>query len=63
MVTEPIKRLYAKPTIEQITLASEETAAVPNCKRTNGGGKNRSYPNPCRTSGGAPVRCFDARGS
>jgi len=63
MATEPMKRLYTKPTIEQIALAGEETAAVPNCKRTNGGGKNRSYPNPCRISGGAPVRCFDARGS
>ena len=63
MATEPMKRLYTKPMVEQITLAGEETAAVPNCKRTNGGGKNRSFPNPCRISGGAPVRCFDARGS
>jgi hypothetical protein len=63
MATEPIKRLYTKPMIERIALAGEETVAVPNCKRTTGGGKNRSYPNPCRTSGGPPVRCFDARGS
>ena len=57
------KRAYVKPRLERISLAGEETAAVPNCKRSNGGGKNRSFPNPCRITGGAPVRCFDARGS
>lgn len=57
------KRTYVKPRLERISLVGEETAAVPNCKRSNGGGKNRSFPNPCRITGGAPVRCFDARGS
>jgi len=57
------KPLYRRPTIERINLIGEETAAVPNCKRDNGGGMNRSYPNPCRITGGAPVRCFDRRGS
>ncbi len=63
MTTKATKRDYVKPALERIDLVGEETAAVPNCKRTTGGGKNRSYPNPCRTSGGAPVKCFDARGS
>ncbi len=54
---------YRKPMIERVNLLGEESAAVPNCKRSNGGGKNRSFPNPCRITGGAPVRCFDARGS
>ena len=63
MTTKATKRDYVKPALERIDLVGEETAAVPNCKRTNGGGKNRSFPNPCRISGGAPVRCFDARGS
>lgn len=57
------KRAYRKPAIERIDLVGEETAAVPNCKRNNGGGKNRSFPNPCRTTGGAGVRCFDQIGS
>ena len=63
MTSEMTKREYVKPALERISLLGEESAAVPNCKRSNGGGKNRSFPNPCRISGGAPVRCFDARGS
>lgn len=63
MATEPMKRLYARPTIERITLVGEESAAVPNCKRATGGGKNRSFPNPCRTGGGAATRCYDSLGS
>ena len=63
MTTKATKRDYVKPVIERISLVGEETAAVPNCKRSNGGGKNRSFPNPCRTTGGAGVRCFDALGS
>ena len=63
MTLESRKRDYVKPVLERISLVGEETAAVPNCKRTNGGGKNRSFPNPCRITGGAPVRCFDRRGS
>lgn len=57
---------YRKPTIERITLAGEETAAVPNCKRDTGGGKNRSYPNPCRTEALWDLfglRCRESRGS
>jgi hypothetical protein len=57
------KRAYQKPTIERIDLVGEETAAVPNCKRDNGGGKNRTFPNPCRTTGGAGNKCFDQLGS
>jgi hypothetical protein len=57
------KRSYVKPVLERISLVGEETAAVPNCKRTNGGGRNRTFPNPCRITGGAGVRCFDSRGS
>jgi hypothetical protein len=63
MTSELTKRDYVKPVLERISLLGEESAAVPNCKRSNGGGKNRSFPNPCRVTGGAPVRCFDARGS
>lgn len=63
MMVKPTKRPYAKPAIERIDLVGEETAAVPNCKRDNGGGKNRSFPNPCRTTGGAGNKCFDALGS
>jgi hypothetical protein len=63
MTSELTKRDYVKPVLERISLLGEESAAVPNCKRSNGGGKNRSFPNPCRITGGAPVRCFDARGS
>jgi hypothetical protein len=36
------KAPYRKPTIERISLVGEETAAVPNCKRDNGGGMNRT---------------------
>jgi hypothetical protein len=57
---------YRKPTIERINLVGEETAAVPNCKRDNGGGMNRSYPNPCRTEWFWDlfgVRCRESRGS
>jgi hypothetical protein len=61
MATEPMKRLYTKPTIEQITLAGEETAAVPNCKRSNGGGKNLTFPNPCDIK--SVAKCRDDRGS
>lgn len=57
------KRPYQKPTIERIDLVGEEMAGVPNCKRTTGGGKNQTFPNPCRITGGAPVRCRDSRGS
>lgn len=63
MTMKPEKRTYVKPTLERISLVGEETAAVPNCKRSNGGGKNRSFPNPCRTAGGAGTKCFDALGS
>ncbi len=62
MDTKP-KRAYQKPTIERIDLVGEETAAVPNCKRSNGGGKNRTFPLPCRIDGGVGVRCRDAIGS
>jgi hypothetical protein len=63
MTTNATKRNYVKPVLERISLVGEETAAVPNCKRANGGGKNRSFPNPCRTTGGGGVRCYDALGS
>ena len=63
MTTKATKRNYVKPVLERISLVGEETAAVPNCKRANGGGKNRSFPNPCRITGGGGVRCYDARGS
>jgi len=62
----PKRAPYRKPTIERISLAGEETAAVPNCKRDNGGGMNRTYPNPCRTEliwDLFGLRCKDARGS
>jgi hypothetical protein len=61
MSAKPMKRTYVKPVLERINLVGEETAAVPNCKRSNGGGKNRTFPNPCRTTGGS--RCYDALGS
>ena len=54
------KRAYQKPTIERIDLVGEESAAVPNCKRTTGGGRNRTFPNPCRITG---TRCRDSKGS
>ena len=60
------KPVYRKPTIERINLVGEETAAVPNYKRDNGGGMNRSYPNPCRTEwfwDFFGVRCRESRGS
>jgi hypothetical protein len=60
MTVKATKRDYVKPTIERISLVGEETAAVPNCKRTNGGGMNRSFPNPCAIFF---ARCYDARGS
>ena len=63
MAVNPIKRAYTRPVLERISLVGEETAAVPNCKRSNGGGKNRSFPNPCRTAGGVGNKCFDALGS
>jgi hypothetical protein len=61
MTVKPGKRAYVKPALERIGLVGEETAAVPNCKRDNGGGKSRTFPNPCRTTGG--TRCYDALGS
>jgi len=63
MTTKMTKRAYVKPALERISLVGEETAAVPNCKRSNGGGKNQSFPNPCRITGWAGFRCYDARGS
>lgn len=63
MTSATTKTPYRKPTIERISLVGEETAAVPNCKRDNGGGKNRTFPNACRITGGAGNKCFDARGS
>ena len=57
---------YRKPMIERVNLVGEETAAVPNCKRDNGGGMNRTYPNPCRTEWFwdlLGVRCRESRGS
>ncbi len=57
------KAAYRKPTIERISLVGEETAAVPNCKRSNGGGKGRTFPNPCLTTGGMGKRCRDQVGS
>lgn len=44
-----IKAPYRKPTIERISLVGEETGVVPTCKCDNGGGMNRTFPNPCRT--------------
>ncbi len=61
MTSEPKKRDYAKPVIERISLVGEETAAVPNCKRSNGGGRNKTYPNPCDTWSAA--KCRDNQGS
>jgi len=63
MTAKPMKRTYVKPVLERISLVGEETAAVPNCKRSNGGGRNRTFPNPCRTTGGVAQRCRDAVGS
>jgi len=66
MSTIQTKPSYRRPTIERINLVGEETAAVPNCKRDNGGGMNRSYPNPCRTEwfwDFLGVRCRESRGS
>ena len=57
------KRAYQKPVIERIDLVGEETAAVPNCKRTTGGGKNQTFPNPCIIAGADWQRCRDSRGS
>jgi hypothetical protein len=57
------KRAYRKPAVERIDLVGEETAAIPNCKRNTGGGKNRTFPNPCRITGGGGVRCNNAYGS
>lgn len=61
MEPKPTKRAYRKPTIERIDLVGEESAAVPNCKRTTGGGKNQTFPNPCTITGGG--KCRDSRGS
>ena len=63
MDTKNSKRSYHKPTIERIDLVGEETAAVPNCKRSTGGGKNQTFPNPCRSTGRAAVICRGAQGS
>jgi hypothetical protein len=66
MNDKPERAPYHKPTIERINLFGEETAAVPNCKRDNGGGMSRTYPNPCRTEWWWDlfgVRCRESRGS
>jgi len=63
MTVKPTKRAYKRPALERISLVGEETAAVPNCKRSNGGGRNQTFPNPCRTKGGVGQRCRDAVGS
>jgi hypothetical protein len=61
MTVKPTKHTYKRPVLERITLVGEETAAVPNCKRSNGGGRSQTYPNPCdiRSVG----KCRDNRGS
>jgi hypothetical protein len=66
MSLEQERTPYRKPMIERVNLIGEETAAVPNCKRDNGGGMNRTYPNPCRTEWFWDlfgVRCRESRGS
>jgi hypothetical protein len=61
MTVDSTKRDYVKPSLERIDLAGEETAAVPNCKRSNGGGKNLTFPNPCDIR--SVAKCRDNRGS
>ncbi len=66
MTPATTKTPYRKPTIERISLVGEETAAVPNGKRSNWGGMNRTYPNPCRTEwywNVFGVRCRESQGS
>ncbi len=66
MSVERQRAPYRKPAIERIDLVGEETAAVPNCKRDNGGGMGRTYPNPCRTEwiwDLLGMRCRESRGS
>lgn len=53
-----MKRVYEKPAVERVSLAGEETAAVPNCKRSAGGGGKNQITNPC-----AIPACKNARGS
>lgn len=65
MNTEPAKTPYRKPTIERVDLVGEETAAIPNCKRTNGGGRGQ-VSNACRTEWFWDLinaRCRESRGS
>jgi hypothetical protein len=61
MSVKPTKLAYKRPAIERISLAGEETAAVPHCKRSNGGGMNKTYPNPCDTR--SVAKCRDDLGS
>lgn len=61
MTVKAMKRSYVKPVLERINLVGEATAAVPNCKQTNGGGKNKTFPNPCDIL--TAQKCRDARGS
>jgi hypothetical protein len=57
------KRSYQKPTIERIDLLAEQAVAA-SCKRTTGGGKNQTFPNPCRIlSTPASQQCKTTRGS
>lgn len=60
------KLVCRKPTIERVILVGEDKAQVPNYKRDNGGGVNRTYPNLCRTEWFWDLfgtRCREARGS
>ena len=61
MTVKAAKRAYKRPALERISLVGEESAAVPNCKRTNGGGRGQTYPNPCDIR--SVMKCRDNRGS
>lgn len=56
------KRAYQKPVIERIDLTGEQSAAA-GCKRTTGGGKNQTFPNPCKITGPGGQRCKNTQGS
>ncbi len=62
METPRPKRPYRKPAVERISLAGEETAAIPNCKTVGrGGGIGMSPGQSCKIRG-FPA-CHDSRGS
>ena len=58
------KRSYQKPTVERIELLTDQQLTA-SCKSDTGGGKDQTFPNPCRAGSPGPFSnaCKFTKGS